>query len=598
MREVKRESLAFVTVCVADFSKMTRLRLFGRDNWEIPNYSVVETLIYDVVAMTNPKELSPWEKLFVVEKLARGAHRGYLADIHLLCGCFQEARVHYSNPEHPRKLGDICWCEGEFAAAQTHYEKSSGAAQTYRISPDDDRLIKLAFYQGRWSQVVERFTSGSFSPGFFPGKVCISRSETAAQPYLDMLAAALGHLEAQPSDALLHVLDHAFGIKKQQWKRLIANPLCCHPKTIEKLRQRCMPRVGNSQSCSLSEAVVRGDTPRSRQVAAYIQQADEAIGRAQATLGEYAERGEEKSLEEFFSLVTGSGIDSVSRTMLFAALGHDSFTGRSDVPAERLVRLLSYHPIMHKRHFGRLLELRFLHRVPVTGEDVLTGIFQSFGLISSVMEPKKKDDFGLDRLASCREWAKIRLQEWLDHDASSFANNVGAIWREGKAKPAPHPFYPGTMHRPESPRNMAEWNNFVGEALKWLRTRWKREIGATTWISENQFYQLLRRLLKGMEVQQHARPTWLRAQHFDIYVPEVGIAVEYMGEQHYKPLEFFGGEAAFNLVAQRDQRKAELCRSHGVELLHVRFDEDVGARAREIASRVVARLPSKTPPPV
>ena len=38
-----------------------------RDYWEIPNYSVVENLMDNVVAMTNPQGLSPWEKLFGVE---------------------------------------------------------------------------------------------------------------------------------------------------------------------------------------------------------------------------------------------------------------------------------------------------------------------------------------------------------------------------------------------------------------------------------------------------------------------------------------------------------------------------------------------------
>ncbi len=564
---------------------MTRLRLYGRDNWEIPNYSVIENLLYDVVAMTNPGELSHWEKLFVVETLGRSAHRGYLADIHLLCGFFRETRTHYSDPEHPRKLGDICWCEGDLAAAETYYEKTGSAAQAYRTSPDDDRLIKLAFYQGRWAQVVERFAAGSFSPGFSPGKVCIGRSETAAQPYLDMLAAALGHLEAPPSAALLHILEQAFGLKDPQWMRLIADPAYHDPKTIEKLRQRCKPRVGNAQFHSLAEAVARGDTPRSRQVAAYIRQADEAVGQAQATLGEYAERGEEKSLEGFFALVTGSGIDSISRTMLFAALGHDSFTSRSDLPAERMVRLLSYHPIMHKRHFGKLLELRFLHQIPLTGEDVLTGIFQSLGQISAA-EPRKQDEFGFSRLASCREWAKIRLQEWLDQRASVRAEEVAATWRDGRAQLVPHPFSPGTGNRPNSPRNTVEWNDFIREALVWLRTRWQREIGVTMWVSENQLYQTLRRLLKGMEVQQHARPTWLGAQHLDIYVPEAGIAVEYMGEQHYRALEFFGGEVAFRSVVERDQRKTEICHLHGVQLLRVRYDEEIGTRAREIAAGI------------
>ena len=39
-------------------------------------------------------------------------------------------------------------------------------------------------------------------------------------------------------------------------------------------------------------------------------------------------------------------------------------------------------------------------------------------------------------------------------------------------------------------------------------------------------------------------------------------------------------------MIERDRKKAELCRNHGVELIRVRFDEDVGIRAKEIADRI------------
>ena len=133
---------------------------------------------------------------------------------------------------------------------------------------------------------------------------------------------------------------------------------------------------------------------------------------------------------------------------------------------------------------------------------------------------------------------------------------------------------------------MTEWNGLMADALMWLQRRWKLEIGSSPWVAENQIYQILRRLLKGMEVIQHARPTWLEPQHLDVYVPQAGTAVEYMGQQHFEALEFFGGEAAFQMVIERDRKKAELCKNHGVTLIRVRFDEDVGIRAKEIAKQI------------
>lgn len=44
-------------------------------------------------------------------------------------------------------------------------------------------------------------------------------------------------------------------------------------------------------------------------------------------------------------------------------------------------------------------------------------------------------------------------------------------------------------------------------------------------------------------------------QRFDIYFPVYNIAVEYDGIQHYKPIEFFGGDDKFKLVQKRDRLK-------------------------------------------
>ena len=58
-----------------------------------------------------------------------------------------------------------------------------------------------------------------------------------------------------------------------------------------------------------------------------------------------------------------------------------------------------------------------------------------------------------------------------------------------------------------------------------------------------------------------------------------------MGEQHYGPVEVFGGEAGFLRTRERDERKRELCARVGVQLEYVRFDDDMGARIDEIVLR-------------
>src|SRR6185295_8340098 len=131
---------------------------------------------------------------------------------------------------------------------------------------------------------------------------------------------------------------------------------------------------------------------------------------------------------------------SMCHSFLFAALGHDSFPGK-DVPADRLVHLFSCHSIMSKRHFGQLLDLRFKHQLPLTADDILTGMFQLLGRISFAEEGVSRNSFDIARLASCREWAKVRLEEWLHRSATAGIADVANTWRQGRSQPTAHPFY-------------------------------------------------------------------------------------------------------------------------------------------------------------
>ena len=136
---------------------------------------------------------------------------------------------------------------------------------------------------------------------------------------------------------------------------------------------------------------------------------------------------------------------------------------------------------------------------------------------------------------------------------------------------------------------MVEWQELLNIAAKWLESRWKQEIGVTTWISENQLYQILKLSLKRFRVVQHAQPTWLAPQHLDIFIPEVSVAIEYMGRQHYAPVEFFGGDAGFKALQERDERKKQLCSAHNIHLHFGRYDEDIGTRAKELIESIGTR---------
>ena len=54
----------------------------------------------------------------------------------------------------------------------------------------------------------------------------------------------------------------------------------------------------------------------------------------------------------------------------------------------------------------------------------------------------------------------------------------------------------------------------------------------------------------------------------DFYLPEYNIAIECQGEQHFKPIKFFGGELNFYRGVKRDVDKKRLCRENNVKLIY------------------------------
>ena len=74
-------------------------------------------------------------------------------------------------------------------------------------------------------------------------------------------------------------------------------------------------------------------------------------------------------------------------------------------------------------------------------------------------------------------------------------------------------------------------------------------------------------------------------QSVDIYVPELRLAVEYQGQQHYEPVALFGGEMGFQLARARDDKKHALLAANNVELLRWRYDVPITMGA--LADRIV-----------
>lgn len=93
------------------------------------------------------------------------------------------------------------------------------------------------------------------------------------------------------------------------------------------------------------------------------------------------------------------------------------------------------------------------------------------------------------------------------------------------------------------------------------------------WVSETILYQIVRRIFSEDEIQFHSRPEWLNGLELDIYIPQLKLAFEYQGQQHFHAVEVWGGAGALKLLQKRDARKVEICTQQKVKLLTIDYTE-------------------------
>ena len=60
---------------------------------------------------------------------------------------------------------------------------------------------------------------------------------------------------------------------------------------------------------------------------------------------------------------------------------------------------------------------------------------------------------------------------------------------------------------------------------------------------------------------------------FDFYLPAYNVLIEYDGEQHFKSIEYFGGEEAFKGRQLKDALKNEYCRINNIPLLRIKYSD-------------------------
>jgi hypothetical protein len=86
---------------------------------------------------------------------------------------------------------------------------------------------------------------------------------------------------------------------------------------------------------------------------------------------------------------------------------------------------------------------------------------------------------------------------------------------------------------------------------------------------------------------------WLRINNkgvleLDFYIPDVNIAIECQGRQHFEPvrwnynLTYEEIEEQYNGVVERDSIKKSLCDLNGITLLYINYNDNIETKFQEI----------------
>ena len=69
-------------------------------------------------------------------------------------------------------------------------------------------------------------------------------------------------------------------------------------------------------------------------------------------------------------------------------------------------------------------------------------------------------------------------------------------------------------------------------------------------------------------IYQYHNKKILDGMSLDFYLPNFRTAIEYQGQQHFKSINFFGGEKGYKKTVERDNRKYNACNENNIKILY------------------------------
>lgn len=68
---------------------------------------------------------------------------------------------------------------------------------------------------------------------------------------------------------------------------------------------------------------------------------------------------------------------------------------------------------------------------------------------------------------------------------------------------------------------------------------------------------------------------------YDFFIPTQNILIEYQGQQHYQPIDHFGGKARFKIQHKHDKMKADYAKSNNYKLIAVPYTKDTFSKIKK-----------------
>lgn len=148
-------------------------------------------------------------------------------------------------------------------------------------------------------------------------------------------------------------------------------------------------------------------------------------------------------------------------------------------------------------------------------------------------------------------------------DGHIFKNNYPLFYWDAGGDPVEYYFY--------------KYNEISREIKNYIRDILGLPSVGAGKVRETQVFQLIEKHLE-IPVLREYSPSFLGRMRYDFYLPTEKIAIEWNGEQHYRPVDFFGGKEGFKKTQERDRVKEKLSKANGVKFIVLKYDmsdEDV-----------------------